>query len=389
MSHQHPIKCVMMRGGTSKGVFLHEDEVPQDRTQLTPLLLALMGSPDPRQIDGLGGADYLTSKVCIIGPGTNGADVNYTFAQIGIDEAWVTYFTNCGNLSSAVGVFAIEEGLVEGVEPETTVRIHNTNTGKLLIAHIPVRDGRPVVEGDYAIDGVPGTSAEIRMDYSHTAGANTGALLPTGAPADMLEVLELGRAIEVSIIDVGKVTVFFHSRDVGISGTEGPGEFTPELLARIWTIRNAAARRIGLAPETRLPTPVAVAAPADYVDFMSKRIVRADEISFVARRVNGPPPILHKAMAATGAVPAGVASMLEGTVVHQVARDYGDGIVRIGHPTGVFPVRIEMAADGMIREASFSRTARRLFEGTAYVTATAWETAMAGGGAPAKRKASQ
>ena len=185
-----------------------------------------MGSPDPRQIDGLGGADPLTSKICIIGPGAqHDADVDYTFGQVGIEEPFVALTTNCGNLSAAVGVYAIEEGYVAAQEPTTTVRIYNTNTKQILLAHVPVRAGRPAVTGDYAIPGVPGTGAEIRLDFSRTTGSTTGKLLPTGNRRDQLFVPKLGRSVEVSIVDVAKPTLYFRAEEVGITGHRGPGCF--------------------------------------------------------------------------------------------------------------------------------------------------------------------
>src|SRR5688572_5743792 len=165
MTTQRSIKCVIMPGGTSKGVFFSENDLPLDPVGRDRLIMQVMGSPDPRQINGLGGADHLTSKIAIIGPGAkHGADVTYTFGQVGISVPYVSHSTNCGNISAAVGVFAIEEGLVAATEPITTVRIFNTNTNRLLLSHIPVRNGAPVVEGDYSIAGVPGTGAEIRLD---------------------------------------------------------------------------------------------------------------------------------------------------------------------------------------------------------------------------------
>src|ERR1700691_2280170 len=179
MSRQ--VRCVIMRGGTSKAVFLREADLPPEGNERLQVILAIFGSPDPRQIDGLGGADPLTSKVCIIGPDAeHGTDVTYTFGQVGIEEPFVSLTTNCGNLSAAVGVYAIEEGLVAPHEPYTAVRIYNTNTRQILVVHVPVRNGAPVVLGDYAIPGVPGTGAEIRMDYSRTTGSTTGKFLPTG-----------------------------------------------------------------------------------------------------------------------------------------------------------------------------------------------------------------
>jgi hypothetical protein len=367
--NQRAVRCVVMRGGTSRGVYFHESDLPDDPRARDQVLMAVIGSGDPRQIDGLGGADTLTSKIVIVGPSTHpDADVNYTFGQVGIDLPFVSYSANCGNLSAGVGVYAIEEGLVEPVHPVTRVRIFNTNTQQLLVTYVPVdASGAPSVDGDCAIAGVPGTAAEIRLDFSATKGASTGKMLPSGNPVDELYIPEFGRKIAVSIVDVAKATCYFHARDVGIIGTESPDAFTPEILDRFWAVRNAAAAHVGLAPESRLPHPVSVIAPTDYVDYMTKKTVSAKDVSFVARRVGGPPPRLHKAFAATGAVCTAVAARLPGTVVNQVCAPSRDGYIRIGHPTGVFPVRLEIGPDGEIREASYVRTARRIMEGVVYV----------------------
>jgi len=366
--NQSRIPCAILRGGTSKGIFFHEGDLPRDPQARDRVLLAAMGSPDPRQIDGLGGADNLTSKIVIVGPSTRAdADVDYTFGQVGIDLPYVSYTANCGNLSAAVGAFAIEEGLVPAVAPVTRVRIHNTNTRQLLIADVPVADGTAAVEGDCAIAGVPGAGAEIRLDFAATRGASTGRMLPSGHASDTLYVPELGKAITVSFVDVAKVTMYFHAADLGLRGTESPDEFTREVLDRYWAIRNAGAKHISLPADSRLPHPVSVTAPADYLNYMTRETVRADEVSFVARRVGGPPPRLHKAFAATGAVCTAVAALIPGTVVNAVARPAADGVIRIGHPTGVFPVRAALDASGDVTEASYSRTARRLMDGTVYV----------------------
>jgi 2-methylaconitate cis-trans-isomerase PrpF len=367
--NQRPVRCIVMRGGTSRGVYFHDEDLPSDQAERDRVLLAVMGSPDPRQIDGLGGADTLTSKIVIIGKSSQpGADVDYTFGQVGIDLPYVSYSANCGNLSAGVGVFAIEEGLVEPVYPETRVRIYNTNTKQLLITYVPVdKSGAPSVDGACSIAGVPGTASEIRMDFAATKGASTGKMLPSGNLVDEIYIPEFGKKIAVSIVDVAKATVFFHARDAGIIGTESPEAFTPEVLDRFWAIRNAAAAHVGLSPESRLPHPVSVLAPTDYIDYMTKQTVSARDVSFVARRVGGPPPRLHKAFAATGAVCTAMAANLPGTIVHGVARQFEDGVVRIGHPTGIFPVRIVIGADGEIQEASYVRTARRIMEGTVYV----------------------
>lgn len=373
MAEVTPVKVVLMRGGTSKGVFFNEVDLPVDPAARERIILAVMGSPDPRQIDGLGGADPLTSKICIIGPGReHDADVTYTFGQVGIDVPYVALTGNCGNLSAAVGVYAIEAGYVLPREPETVVRIFNTNARQMLIAYVPVRNGRPAVDGTYAIAGVPGTGAEIRMDYSGTAGATTGKILPTGNARDQLFIPEFGRSVTVSIVDVAKATCYFHAADIGIKGTEGPDEFTSDILDRFWAIRKAAAIACGLGPDSRLPTPVAVAVPVDYINYQTKERVPKEAMSFAARRVIGPPPRLHKAFASTGAVCTAAAASIPGTVVHEVSADISDGVVRIGHPSGIFPVRLRLDEHGKLMEASYSRTARRLLEGVTYVRNGAW-----------------
>lgn len=362
------LRTVIMRGGTSKGVFFSRADLPEDKPSRDRMILAAMGSPDPRQIDGLGGADPLTSKVCVIGPGQDfGADVTYTFGQVGIDQPYVTEKDNCGNLSAAVGVFAIEEGYLAPVEPITEVKIWNTNVNQMLIAHVPVADGRPRVGGDLAIAGVPGTGAEIRMDYSRTAGATTGRMLPTGNLKDSLYVPELGQNVEVTVVDVAKATCFFRAEEIGLTGLESPDAFTDEVLERFWAIRKAAAIASGLGPDSRQPAPVCVAPAADYVNYMTKDTVSAGSMSFAARRVIGPPPKLHKAFASTGAVCTASAARMAGTVVHSVCSPIDDDVVRIGHPTGVFPIYLRLDAEGKLAEASYSRNGRRLMEGTVFL----------------------
>ena len=183
------LRCAIVRGGTSKGIFIMKNEYPEDLAKRDAVILAMYGSPDVRQIDGLGGADVLTSKLAIISPSTRpGADVDYIFGQVSFETAFVDYRGNCGNISSAVGPFAIDEGLVAPVEPITTVRIRMTNSDRILIAEVPVKDGKALIDGDYAIDGVPGTGAKIAMDWSDVVGGITGKLLPTGNARDTIEV---------------------------------------------------------------------------------------------------------------------------------------------------------------------------------------------------------
>ena len=222
MSEYRKIPCVIQRGGTSKGVYIHEKDLPADELMRTQVILAIFGSPDVRQIDGLGGADPLTSKCAIIGPSERpDADVNYTMAQVGITDALIDFRGNCGNISSGVGPFAIDEGLVEAREPETVVRIYNTNTKKILKAYVRTRGGKSEYVGDYAIDGVPGTGSKILLDYSATGGTLRGTLLPTGRPVDKVQVPSLGE-VEISIVDAGNPTCFLRPEVLGFSGTEGP-----------------------------------------------------------------------------------------------------------------------------------------------------------------------
>jgi 2-methylaconitate cis-trans-isomerase PrpF len=357
----------ILRGGTSKGVFFRAEDVPPPGAERDTVILRVMGSGDPRQIDGVGGADVLTSKIAIVGPSSvEDADVDYTFGQVGVERLAISWAENCGNISSAVGVFAVLQGLVAATEPQTVVRVHNINTGKILLLRVPVADGEPRATGDLAIAGVPGTGAEIRLDFSQTAGAMTGKILPTGAPSDQLYVPELDRSLTVSIVDVANAAVFFHAADVGLKGTEGPAEFTSEILDRYLYVQLAAAKLVGMESHNGFPRPVAVAVPQSYTDYMTGRTIAADDVDMLGRRVILPPPRLHKAFAATGATCTAVASRLEGTVVHEVTRPSSDNTFRLGHPTGVFPVRVDVE-DGVVKEASFSRTARLLFAGTSFI----------------------
>ncbi len=380
-AEQIAIRCTILRGGTSKGVYLLEHDIPPPGLLRDRLLKCVMGSPDVLQIDGLGGARLITSKVAIIKRSDRpDADVDYTFAQVNPERDQIVYTSNCGNISSGVGPFAIDAGLVAVTTPVTVVRIRNTNTGKILVAHVPVAGGRAKVTGDFAIDGVPGTGAEIKMDYSGTVGAKTGRMLPTGQATDTFR-MEDGSSLIVSIVDVANPCVFVHAEAFGIEGSELPEFFTrnPGLLDRIRELRGKAAERIGLTTNWRdvdrqspsLPLFVAVAPPAPYAN-MRGAAVDPGSTDLRARLVWYYK--CHESMAGTGSMCTAAASRILGSVVNQVigAEAAATGKLRIGHPMGVMAVSVEAepsnAEGGVVfKMLGFSRTARRIMDGTVYV----------------------
>jgi 2-methylaconitate cis-trans-isomerase PrpF len=365
-----------MRGGTSKAVFLRGEVLPPPGAERDSIILALFGSPDPRQIDGLGGADLLTSKLAIIDPPSRpDADVDYTFAQVSVTEPVVDYDINCGNISAAVGAFAVDEGLLDVGDPLTTVRIHNTNTSRILRAEVPIIDGAAAVTGDFVVHGVPGSGAPIGLDFSATAGGSTGSLLPTGNVTDELDTAN--GPVEASIVDLAMLTVYFPAAAVGLFGTEGPSEITADDLAAIAAVAEAAAKRLGMAYDGLLPVPAIVAAPAAYTSFATGETVAGDVVDLVARVAGGRPLVLHKAYPGTVGANTGVAACIAGTIVNQVTDQAQPGEVRIGHTSGVMPVRASVSRDGetwRVDEAVYHRTARRLAEGTAYIRNTITNT---------------
>ncbi|HSV84437.1 MAG TPA: PrpF domain-containing protein [Ramlibacter sp.] len=373
MNEQIRVPVTLMRGGTSKAVFLAQRDVPVDPQQRQRFLLALFGSPDVRQIDGLGGADILTSKCAIIGPPSRpDADIDYTFVQVGIDQPVVSYEIVCGNISSATGVYALQERLVPVQEPVTTVRVHNTNTGKILRLAVQCADGEPRVEGDCEVDGVPGTGAEVALDYSDTSGGATGRLLPTGQARDSVYLPQLGREIPVSIVDVGTICVFMQASDLGASGTELPGQLDPRIHEMAEAVRRWVAERCGLDRATTItPYQILVGPPQSYRNIAGNRLVDASEIDLVARMVlqGG---VMHKAFPGGGSVCLSVAALIAGTIpAEMLAGPAGARRLRIGHPSGVIGIHADVGlsdiGDWTVREVHFARTARRLLDGFAYV----------------------
>jgi len=373
---QLAVRCVFMRGGTSRGAFLRAEDLPPDPAGRDRALLAMYGSPDARQIDGLGGADPLTSKVAIIGPATlAAADVDYLFGQVRITEPVVDYRGNCGNMLAGVGPFAIDEGLVPPSEPVTRVRIHQVNTRTLVIAEVPTRDGRALVEGAFAVPGVPGTGAPIKLDFAGTAGTLGRGLLPTGKTDEELTD-DGGHAYRVSIVDAGNPTVFVRAADLGLDAAAlVAARYPSELMERLESIRGAAAERLGLVADRRrsaaesptVPKMYLVHSPADYTTSTGAR-VPADAVDLVARGLVT--QRLHAAYAATVAIATAAATCLPGTLVHDVAARRAPGVVRIGHPGGVLTLEATVDLDGptpRLTRAVVARTARRLMAGDIYV----------------------
>ncbi|WP_288050008.1 2-methylaconitate cis-trans isomerase PrpF family protein [Acidiphilium sp.] len=370
------IRAVFMRGGTSKALIFRAGDLPADRADWAPIFLAAMGSPDPamRQLDGMGGGVSSLSKCCVVGPPSRpDADVDYTFAQVAIDRPEVDYASNCGNMSSAIGPFAVDEGLVAPpAGNEAVVRIHNTNTGKIIVARFPMEDGRAAVTGDLAIDGVAGTGAPIRLDFTDPGGAGTGRLLPTGNLTDRLDVPGLG-PLRVTLIDAANPCVLVAAADLGMTATETPAamERDTALIAGIEALRRVASVRMGLAADLEaaariisVPKVGILAPPAD-APVLSGAIQTAANVDILARMMSSGQP--HRAVPLTGALCLAVACRLPGTVAHDLVRP-GEATdpVRVGHPSGAILVAagVSSGPDGpRVSHATVFRTARRLFQG--------------------------
>jgi 2-methylaconitate cis-trans-isomerase PrpF len=380
------IPCRFMRAGTSRGAFVLERHLPRDLELRDRVVLTMYGSPDPRQINGIGGGDALTSKIAVVERSSRpDADIDYTFGQVGIDQPQVFWVGNCGNMSAGVGVVAIEEGLVPAVEPETTVRIYNTNTKKILTATIPVSQGNVVETGQTAIAGVPGTAAPILLDFGECGGAVTGRTLPTGNPRDDMALD--GRTVTVSIVDAATPFVFVRASDVGMAGDELPSQIDADgdLLRRLEEVRSFAARAIGLVADDQvarevspsIPRVVAVSQPAPYRT-TGGVTVRSDDIDVLARQMAMQKT--HKTFAVTGTLCTAVAAYIPGTVVNEVARTHSSGNFRLGHPGGVIEAVVRVRATGddvSIERAAIVRTARTLMIGDICVPADIWPVEVA------------
>jgi 2-methylaconitate isomerase len=380
------LPATFMRGGTSKAIIFRQSDLPPHRESWAPIFLGALGSPDPngRQLDGMGGGISSLSKICIVGPPSiSDADVDYTFVQASIRDAVVDYSGNCGNMASAIGPFAVDEGLVpKPAGNEAVVRIFNTNTRKIIVARFPM-DGRfAAVDGDFVIDGVAGGGAPIRLDFIEPGGAKTGKLLPTANVVDTLQVPGLG-PVRATLIDAANPCIFVPAEDIGMKGTESPNaiERDAAFLKQIETIRYIGSVAMGIAPNIEaaatipsIPRVAWVAAPTDTMTISGRKLSSAD-VEILVRMISTGQP--HRAIPLTGALCLAVACRVPGSVPNQVVKSSvagKDSNVRIGHPSGVIVVDAQVRTENEAFHASYAtvyRTARRLFQGEVFVRAGA------------------
>ena len=377
---QHRIPAVFMRGGTSRAVFFTEAAMrPYAADVRDAIILTALGSPDPygRQIDGLGGGISSLSKAAIIGRcDGQEADVTFNFAQVDVHRPFVDWSGTCGNMSAAVGPFALEEGLVEAIEPVTRVWVLATNTGKRYIAHVPVQDGRAAVEGDTTVDGVPGTGAGIALEYLEPGGTLGGGLLPTGQPQQLL-TLSSGRRVRVSLVDAALPMVYVRATELGADATLLAPELDADndLQVALEEIRCRAAVLFGLADDVEqaaetvkaIPKVALVAPPADYASSADKAIA-SDLVDVVARAISM--GNTHRTFPGTASMCTAVAAAVEGTVVHEVARPERGARLRLGHPAGIMQIAAQVHqkdGDWQVDSVTTQRTARRIMEGAILV----------------------
>ena len=369
---QRRLRAVFARGGTSKGLLFHQRDLPADRDNWAPIFLAALGSPDPngRQLNGMGGGTSSLSKVCVIGAPTRAdADVDYTFAQVGVDRATVDYGANCGNMSAAIGPFAVDERLVEGArDGEVAVRIHNTNTGKLIHASFEVAGGEARVDGPLRIDGVAGSGAPIRLEFRDLAGARTGRLLPAGGAVHEIQHPR-GGTIRASMVDAANPCVFVDAEPLGVDGTESAEqiESNASLMQALESARRQASVAMGLAPDEEraaasraVPFVGMVARIRPWVSRSGTQFGE-DEADLSVRMLSS--GNAHRAIPVTSALCVAVACRTPGTLAADLCRS-STGPLRIGHPSGVIVVEAEPdRVSGQVRHASVYRTTRRLFQG--------------------------
>jgi len=361
---QTAIPCSLMRGGTSKGLYFEAADLPQERTQRDRVLLAVMGSPDERQIDGLGGAHPLTSKVAVVSRSDrDDADIDYLFLQVFVDRAEVSDSQNCGNILAGVGPFAIVQGLVRANDGFTDVRIHMVNTSGIAVARVPTPQRQVEYAGDARIDGVPGTAAPVMLEFLDVAGTSCGALLPSGQVLDRID------GLEVTCIDNGMPVVIIRASDLGKTGYETPAELEADqsLKARIESVRLQVGRLMNLGDVSAKTVPkMCLVAPARNGGVISTR-------TFIPHRV-------HEAIGVLGSVSVATACMLPGSVAQKASGLQvigGSHVLEVEHPGGFFSVEIELSADGQAKvlRSALLRTARLLMRGEVMVPRAVWDNA--------------
>ena len=371
-------KCIIYRGGTSRGLFFHSKDIPEELDKRRDMFLRIMGSPDIRQIDGLGGATSHTSKVAVISKSKeDGIDIEYDFYQVGIENPIVSRHGMCGNLLAAAGLFAVDEGLVSAEEPTTVVAVRNINTGKRFLVHIPVKNGQSVTQGAYKIDGVARSGACILEEFLDPAGAVTGKLLPTGKPSEHIRIEN--SIYKVSIVDAANPTVFMLMKDLKITGAEKPSELNskPEFLDLLELIRGEAARLCGFvstvdqarAESPNLPLLALVGSPLPYISLYGQLV---ETFNFDIRLLMLSLQRFHQSIALTTSICLAVAALITDSVVNEIYKPTMDNTkIRIGHPSGIIQVDVELGEGSprglpYISKVVVSRTARRLMEGVAY-----------------------
>lgn len=363
---QVPLRCMLMRGGTSKGAYFLAGDLPSDVAARDAILLSVMGSPDPRQVDGVGGAHPLTSKVAIVSRSARpGVDIDFLFAQVGIDKPLVDTTPNCGNILAGVAPFAIERGLVEAADPVTKVRVHTVNTGTIAELEIQTPGGRVQYEGDARIDGVPGQSAPIAVNFLDAAGSVCGSLLPTGNSVDIID------GIPVTCIDNGMPVVVIPAAAMGITGYEERDLLNKDMAfkARLEALRLKAARLMGMGDVSAAVVPkMALVAPPRAGGHLCTR-------SFI-------PHECHASIGVFAAVTVATACILPGSPAHKLAVIPPGRVKRMSveHPTGEFTVQLDVggtADNPIVERAGLLRTARALFDGNIFVKSAVWQHALA------------
>jgi 2-methylaconitate cis-trans-isomerase PrpF len=349
------IPCVLMRGGTSKGPYFIASDLPAQTEARDRVLVSAMGAGNLLEIDGIGGGHPLTSKVAIVSPSrVPGADVDYLFAQVRVEQRLVDTSPNCGNMIAGVGPFAIEAGMVSAQDGETRVRIFNVNTGKLIEAKVATPGRQVVYDGNASIDGVPGTAAPIHLAFLGAAGSKTGKLLPTGRPLDRVD------GIEISCVDAAMPVVLIRASDLGKTGYEKPAEFSAdrEFMRRLEALRIEAGKLMGIpdAADRVIPKPVLIAPPANGGTISARYFM---------------PHSCHAALAITGSVAVATAAVTPGTLAHAIVGDHALPVMfGIEHPSGRLEVTLDHHPDYVEPAAYVVRTARRLFEGHVLVKAS-------------------